>query len=41
MYRLLNSNTQTIQASHTYIADNSIKQLLKSDLFEFMNDAYK
>lgn len=41
MYRLLNSNTQTIQASHTYISDNSIKQLLKSDLFEFMNDAYK
>ena len=41
MYRVINSSLQPIQASHIYVADDSIKKLLKSDLFEFMNAAYK
>ena len=32
---------QPVMASHMYVKDPEIKQLLASDLFQFMNDAYK
>lgn len=32
---------QSITASHMYVRDPEIKRLLSSDLFEFMNEAYK
>ena len=34
-------HSSPIVASHMYVKDASIKSLLASDLFEFMNDAYK
>lgn len=41
MKRLIYTSTQSITASHMYVKDPKIKRLLSSDLFEFMNEAYK
>ena len=37
----ISSNDNPIYASHQLITDKSIKQMLSSDTFEFMNTAYK
>ena len=39
--RYIKSPTSYIQASHMYVNDPKIKKLLSSDVFEFMNNAYK
>lgn len=42
MYRIIKpSNQKPIMASHLYVNDPGLKNELASDLFEFMNDAYK
>ena len=42
MYRIIKSSSQKpIMASHLYVNDPGLKNELASDLFEFMNDAYK
>lgn len=41
MKRYVRSSIQPVTASHIYVQDPSIKQLLSSDIFAFMNDAYK
>ena len=41
MKRYIHSSYDYIQASHVYISNPEIKRLLSSDLFEFMNSAYK
>ncbi len=41
MKRLIRSSTQVIQASHGYVSDPKVMRLLASDLFEFMNTAYR
>ena len=37
----LNLQSSPIMASHIYVNDESIKKELASDMFEFMNEAYK
>lgn len=41
MKRLIVSNKQPIYGSHIYVHDEETKQLLCSDLFEFLTSAYK
>lgn len=41
MKKLIKAASQPILASHMYVSDPEIKRLLSSDLFEFMNEAYK
>lgn len=41
MKRWIRSKTETVLGSHVYVTDPKIKRLLSSDLFEFMNQAYK
>lgn len=41
MKRLVRSNFQPITASHLFVSDAATKEMLSSDLFAFMNDAYK
>lgn len=41
MKRWIHASTTKIYASHSYVTDPKVKKLLSSDLFEFMNSAYK
>lgn len=41
MKRLIKAKEQIIQASHLFVSDPKVKRILSSDLFEFLNTAYK
>ena len=41
MKRVITSSKTPITASHIYVSDPSLKDQLASNLFEFMNDAYR
>lgn len=41
MKRWIHAATQPVIASHMFVQNPKIKQILSSDLFAFMNDAYK
>lgn len=41
MKKLIRASKKQVFASHMYVSDPKVKQLLASDLFEFMNEAYK
>ena len=41
MKRWIHTSEQSVYASHMYVNDPKIKQQLSSDIFEFMNSAYK